>query len=409
MAKKPSELGTAEKFVEVALKEVGVVEGPKDNQTKYGAFTGANFVPWCGSFVMWCANQAGFKLPGSTVYTPSGADAFKKAKSWSDAEDAKPLPGDVVYFDFPSDDVHRISHVGIVIKDNGDGTVTTVEGNTSGAVGDQRNGGMVQKKIRGYKKNKKGVEVSIVGFGRPKFPGPVKAIKPKAEKPHDPAAYPNDPIQPGETGEYVKVIQKALGFTGKDVDGQYGPVTKKAVVAWQKANPTFGDADGIIGPKSFAALKKLAEKPVVAKPTVAKTASVASPKKADEATLSLPIKNGKITTPYKKKGRMWSKGYHTGVDFAVPEGTTVIAAADGKIESGNWGSAYGTHVIQKVAQGWVIYAHLSKSLVKPGQKVKRGQVIGKTGNTGNSSGPHLHFELRDNIRWSAGKDLDPKL
>lgn len=406
MAKKPAELGTPEKLVEVALREIGVVEGPKDNQTKYGAFTGANYLAWCGSFVMWCANQAGLKLPGSTVYTPAGADAFKKAKSWTDAKDAKPMPGDIAYFDFPEDGVNRISHVGIVIKDNGDGTVTTVEGNTSGTVGDQRNGGMVLKKIRGYKKNKGNVMVSIVGFGRPKFPGPEKAITPKAEKAYDPAAYPNDPIQPGEVGEYVKVIQKALGFTGKAADGQYGPVTKKAVIAWQaQAGHT---ADGVVDKVQFNKLKKLSEKPVVETAPVVTTTTPAKKAVAPKDTgPTLPIKNGKITTPYKKKGAMWSKGYHTGVDFAVPQGTNIIAVADGKIENANWGSAYGTQIIQKVPGGWVIYAHLSKSLVKPGDKVKAGQLIGKSGNTGNSSGPHLHFEYRDNIRWSAGTDLDP--
>lgn len=123
--------------------------------------------------------------------------------------------------------------------------------------------------------------------------------------------------------------------------------------------------------------------------------------------MALPIKDGKITTPYKKAGKMWSKGYHTGVDFAVPVGTDVIAVADGKIEAANWGAAYGTQLVQKVEGGWVIYAHLSKALVKAGDKVTKGQHIGESGNTGNSSGPHLHFEMRDNIRWSAGKDIDP--
>jgi len=66
-----------------------------------------------------------------------------------------------------------------------------------------------------------------------------------------------------------------------------------------------------------------------------------------------------------------------------------------------------TQLVQKVEGGWVIYAHLSKTLVKPGDKVKKGQHIAESGNTGNSSGPHLHFEMRDNIRWSAGKDIDP--
>jgi murein DD-endopeptidase MepM/ murein hydrolase activator NlpD len=105
---------------------------------------------------------------------------------------------------------------------------------------------------------------------------------------------------------------------------------------------------------------------------------------------------------------MWSKGYHTGVDFAVPTGTPVLAVADGKIENANWGKAYGNQVVQKVEGGWVIYAHLNKVRIKPGAVVKAGELVGESGSTGNSSGPHLHFEMRDNIRWSKGTDLDPK-
>lgn len=123
--------------------------------------------------------------------------------------------------------------------------------------------------------------------------------------------------------------------------------------------------------------------------------------------MALPIKDGKITTKYKQAGKHWSKGYHTGVDFAVPEGTDVLAVVDGKIEAANWGAAYGTQLVQKVPGGWVIYAHLSKALVKAGDTVKAGQHIGESGNTGNSTGPHLHFEMRNNIRWSAGEDIDP--
>ena len=120
-----------------------------------------------------------------------------------------------------------------------------------------------------------------------------------------------------------------------------------------------------------------------------------------------PIKDGKITTPYKKTGKMWSKGYHSGVDYACKEGTDILAVANGKVEAANWGKSYGTQIVQKVEGGWVIYAHLSKALVKAGDMLTMGQHIGESGNTGNSSGPHLHFEMRDNIRWSAGKDIDP--
>ena len=109
---------------------------------------------------------------------------------------------------------------------------------------------------------------------------------------------------------------------------------------------------------------------------------------------------------------MWKSGYHTGVDFAVPVGTDIIAACDGTVVANNWGSAYGKQVIVKATIGgkdyWMIYAHCSETFVKAGAKVKKGQHIAESGNTGNSSGPHLHFEVRDGARWSASKDVDPK-
>ena len=160
--------GSVERFLEVAKSQIGYIEGPKDNETKYGKWSGANFQPWCGSYVNWCADQAGVKIP-KTVYTPAGAAAFKKAGQWIDAQLADPEPGDIAYFNFPG--VTGICHVGIVAKDNEDGTVICYEGNTTGdgKKGSQRNGGEAAIKLRAYKKNKKGVLISIVGFGRPKF------------------------------------------------------------------------------------------------------------------------------------------------------------------------------------------------------------------------------------------------
>jgi murein DD-endopeptidase MepM/ murein hydrolase activator NlpD len=124
--------------------------------------------------------------------------------------------------------------------------------------------------------------------------------------------------------------------------------------------------------------------------------------------MALPIKDGKITTPYKKLGKMWSKGYHTGVDFAVKTGTPVLAVADGKIANANWGKAYGTQLVQDLGDGsFCIYAHLSSASKKAGDAVTKGEVIGLSGNTGNSSGAHLHFERRSGARWSTSQDLDP--
>jgi cell wall-associated NlpC family hydrolase len=99
---------------------------------------------------------------------------MQKAKQWQEAEAATPEVGDLVFFDFPGDGVDRISHIGIVVKNNGDGTVTTIEGNTApDKKGDQRNGGQVCQKKRAYKKKNNGIKpalaVSIVGFGKPTF------------------------------------------------------------------------------------------------------------------------------------------------------------------------------------------------------------------------------------------------
>lgn len=252
--------GTAARLIEVALAEVGTVEGPKDNQTKYGAFTKANFLPWCGSFVMWCANEAGVKVP-NTVSTVAGSDAFKKQKRWFENDGVNvPEAGDILYFDFPGDGVNRISHVGIVARvDAKNGIVICIEGNTAGnAKGDQRNGGETCKKERGFRKNNsKKLLVGVVGWGRPNYgasasaPTPVKVAKAPVT---DPLVYPGETIDPGESGVHVKTIQAKLGIAKPD--GQYGPVTKKAIIAFQKANPKLGETGGVVGPKTWAAILK---------------------------------------------------------------------------------------------------------------------------------------------------------
>lgn len=164
-----------DQFIQTAWQEVGYVEGPKENETKFGKEMGANYLPWCGSFVMWCAKKVGLVIP-NCISTLAGAQAFQSRGRWQDAATAKPEPGDLAFFDFPGDGVERISHIGIVIGVQArKGIVHTIEGNTSGdSKGDQRNGGMVAFKTRTYKKTKRlkfkrQEPVSIVGFGKPKF------------------------------------------------------------------------------------------------------------------------------------------------------------------------------------------------------------------------------------------------
>jgi hypothetical protein len=162
--------GTSAALIEVAKAEIGTIE-EGDNLTKYGKFTKADGLPWCGSFVNWCAAQAGVKLH-SVVSTAAGAHRFKEMQRWSNM----PQLGYLAFMDFPHDGVDRISHIGIVVGLIDSKTCVTIEGNTSGT-GDQRNGGMVMVKVRSYGEGKE-----IVGFGIPKFV-PYKGEFPTVEIP----------------------------------------------------------------------------------------------------------------------------------------------------------------------------------------------------------------------------------
>ena len=107
--------------------------------------------------------------------------------------------------------------------------------------------------------------------------------------------------------------------------------------------------------------------------------------------------SGRLTTKFNKKGRYWDTGRHTGVDFKVNVGSTVRAFKYGKVTFAGWDGAYGYKVVISHINGLQsVYAHLSKISVKRGQTVEAGKKIGKSGRTGNATGPHLHFEIIKN-------------
>ncbi|MET9950459.1 M23 family metallopeptidase [Streptomyces sp. NPDC006339] len=126
----------------------------------------------------------------------------------------------------------------------------------------------------------------------------------------------------------------------------------------------------------------------------------------------LPVKLHQLSARYGQSGVNWMS-VHTGIDFPVQYGTPVMAATDGTVRT-QWNSAYGNMAIVTSPDGtetW--YCHLSSTKIRSG-KVKAGDVIAYSGNSGNSTGPHLHFEVRPNggaaidpLSWLRSHGLDP--
>ncbi|MGW4034291.1 M23 family metallopeptidase [Streptomyces sp. NPDC004838] len=119
-----------------------------------------------------------------------------------------------------------------------------------------------------------------------------------------------------------------------------------------------------------------------------------------------PTPSGNVSTSYRASGSMWSSGYHTGVDFTASTGTSIRSVGPGTVVSAGWSGAYGNEVVIRHTDGkYSQYAHLSSLSVSSGQSVSGGQQIGRAGSTGNSTGPHLHFEVRTGPGY--GSDVDP--
>ncbi len=117
------------------------------------------------------------------------------------------------------------------------------------------------------------------------------------------------------------------------------------------------------------------------------------PPKMGTGVLSKPTSRGVITSGF---GWRWGRR-HEGIDIGLPVGSDVKAADGGVVTLATYSSSYGNYIIIDHGGNMsTVYAHNSKLLVKKGEKVYKGQVIAKSGNTGRSTGPHLHFEVRKN-------------
>ncbi len=203
--------------------------------------------PWCAMFVYFCLNKTGggSLLSGCTnkAYVPTIWE-WAKAHKYTLTRKSKAIEGDLAVFDWQSDG--EPDHIGFVIKDNGDGTISTVEGNTS-SVSDG-NGNCVQHRTRDKK--------TLRGLVRL----PYRHIKPADGKKGYQFAFPVLPkkgyLKYGDSGTQVSRLQSFLrwyGWTGLKCDGIYGAHTEQCVKAFQKREGLV--IDGICGPNTLKKMK----------------------------------------------------------------------------------------------------------------------------------------------------------
>ncbi|MEK9522998.1 M23 family metallopeptidase [Streptomyces sp. NPDC087908] len=124
------------------------------------------------------------------------------------------------------------------------------------------------------------------------------------------------------------------------------------------------------------------------------------------ASFQLPVDGSYVSTGYQTGGSLWSSGSHSGVDFHAAYGSTVVSVGSGTVVEAGWGGAYGNNIVIRMNDGtYTQYGHLSSIGVHVGQSVEPGERIGISGSTGNSTGPHLHFEARSTAEY--GSDINP--
>jgi peptidoglycan hydrolase-like protein with peptidoglycan-binding domain len=284
-----------------AASQIGYYVKP-GGRTKFGEWYGLPTGQWCAMFVSWCAEQGGAQaaIP-KHAYTPSGVAWFKKQGRWHDGTSGI-ARGDVVYFDFPGAP-DRVSHVALVESVNGDGSINTIEGNTSGPSGDQRNGGLCARKQR---------KSYIVGYGRPNY----DAIDDDAAKGY---------LELGDEGEAVRVMQLALiaaGFPVGDAgaDSDFGSDTEAALIAYQAAKGL--EPDGIFGAQSQTSLYGAPSTPTPAPAPAPAPAPVdTTPRNADGSiTIDQDGDEGDQTIS------RWQEVMGTPIDGVIDKVSTLIEA-----------------------------------------------------------------------------------
>lgn len=198
-----------------------------------------------------------------------------------------------------------------------------------------------------------------------------------------------------------------FGPKGNGIDGKMGPFTQRALLKFPKIAAKYKDiADAAAARDKFAATDPrritVGQNPNIDNTTRDKARDYVKKFNKKDGDDILPV-DGRISSPFGHRTLNGSSRDHNGTDFAVPVGTPIVAPAVGTISrTGNNGGPEGTFIVLDASGVVHKFFHLSKIMVEPGESVDRGQTIGLSGNTGRSTGAHLHWE-----KHVAGSPVDP--
>ncbi|MET8568029.1 M23 family metallopeptidase [Streptomyces sp. NPDC004783] len=204
-------------------------------------------------------------------------------------------------------------------------------------------------------------------------------------------------------------VDRALGKSQR-AEARLAADEARATAAWQaleKRNGELADLKKKIEGKLLAARTRLEGEAdaSVAAGSCPGAVRLDQPEPRSKRKWVVPVESYELSASFGSGGTRWANR-HTGQDFAVPVGTPVRSAGAGRVVKVSCGGAFGIQVVVEHPGGYYTqYAHLAAVAVDQGERVEAGRWIGQSGSTGNSSGPHLHFEVR--VTPEMGSALDP--
>ncbi len=229
-------------------------------------------------------------------------------------------------------------------------------------------------------------------------PNPLIASEPEQAEEPTPAPTASPSTAPTDRTKDTKYTVQ-IGDTLSGIAGKFD-----LKIASLKVKNNLSDVDSIKpGQELIVPAQDLSDKAIKAADERKKASQDLAQQSAkkDKKTIGAVSKSFGLVVPLRHNGiSRGLVGGHTGIDYRANIGTSTWAAADGVVISatmGTWAGGYGNNVLLDIGGGKTLrYAHLSQVNVRAGQVVHQGDVVGQTGNSGRSTGPHLHFELRVN-------------